>query len=468
MADKSEHSKVLTKEIAEQILADTKTKGRDSRWVIPFPGFDYYKQNQGPLNQVLDLSSFDNVTLDAAEVLVSDCSYPLYLGGLTSLTTDISAVLSKHHNWLLLTKLTTLSPESAAHLASQYHNSLIFDSLENLPAKSAEHLVTGQLSHLVFNHLPSSVVDALLATHEIRAWDKKPPHELMIQSSVTLDSRTAEALSYVLDVILNNIHELDEAAAYHLAQVEGTLCLNGLKQITVEAARALGRAKNTPSHLILNDLREISDSAATPLFHRKNSFLLELNGLTSLSVTAAKSLGQGFGGLYLNSLESLSDEAAAKLAKRREPQLYLDGLKNLSPVAAAALGSLKATKGNGSLSLNGITHLPASVAEGLAKVRVSDIDLRGVTELDAQTAAVCAKFRTRQLNLYGLKHLTPDAALELIGFPKDLGINDGQIDKFPIETQRVLLKHQSLQCILRRREKQEMVNKTQERQQTDD
>jgi hypothetical protein len=450
MADKSEHSKVLTKEITEQILADTKTKGRDSRWVIPFPGFDYYKRNQGPLNQVLDLSSFDNVTLDAAEVLVSDCSYPLYLGGIISLTTDLSAVLSKHHNWLILTKLTTLSPESAAHFASQYHNSLIFDSLENLPAKSAEHLVTGQLYHLVFDHLPSSVVDALLATHEIRAWDKKPPIELMIQSSVTLDSRTAEALSYACRVILNNVHELDEAAAYHLAQVEGTLCLNGLKQISVEAARALGRAENTPGQLSLNDLQDISDSAATLLFPRIQ--WLELNGLTALSVAAAKSIGQGSKTVFLNSLESLSDEAAANLVKGKDMQLFLDGLKNLSPAAAAGLGSLKASK-DGTLSVNGITHLTPSVAEGLAKLKVSNIELNGVTELDAQTAAVCAKFRTKELNLRGLKHLTSDAALELIDFPKDLGISDWQIDQFPVETQRVLLKHKSLQWISRRREK---------------
>jgi hypothetical protein len=433
MAKKSAVGKVLTKEIAEQILAN-------------FEGFLGNYSLDSFFFGVHDLSSFEFLTLDAADFLVKNSWLPLNLGGLKSLTADLSAVLSHVQNWLLLPKLTSLSPESAAHFAGKPFNKLVLTSLENLPAKSAEHLVTGQLNTLALNHLPSSMIDALIATHDTWDWNRHPP-QLIILSAITLDPRTATALSYLSSLVLNHVHELDESTAYHLSRIKWELCLNGLQQMSVEAARAFGRDEVTLTHLKLNDLRNISDPAATLLFHPRTCSL-ELNGLTSLSVASAKSIGQGAGILYLNSLRTLSDDAAIGLAKRNG-QLFLDGLTDITPVAATALGSQKVNKGDGTLSLNGLTRLSPAVAEGLSKGKHLEINLNGVTELDTQTAKICAKFRTRELNLGGLKHLTPEAALELIGFRGKLHINFSEennegMARFSTETQLVLLKHHSL------------------------
>lgn len=56
-----------------------------------------------------------------------------------------------------------------------------------------------------------------------------------------------------------------------------------------------------------------------------------------LPLEQAESLAQHKGDLSLNAYTSLSDEAAAFLARHREGSLWLDGLTSISAEAAAAL-----------------------------------------------------------------------------------------------------------------------------------
>ena len=67
---------------------------------------------------------------------------------------------------------------------------------------------------------------------------------------------------------------------------------------------------------------------------------LNLSGLTSLSDTAAESLGKHQSDLSLNGLTSLSDAAAESLGNR-ESGLWLNGLTSLSDAAAKHLNEYK-------------------------------------------------------------------------------------------------------------------------------
>ena len=103
-----------------------------------------------------------------------------------------------------------------------------------------------------------------------------------------------------------------------------------------------------------------------------------MNGLTSLSESAAEHLGNHYGRLSLNSVSSLSDQAAKKIIQNIE----LDGLTALSPSLAAILAGGRKMKGNrgcpqgasghvGGLSLGGIFELSDEAAKELGNFKGS-------------------------------------------------------------------------------------------------
>lgn len=68
------------------------------------------------------------------------------------------------------------------------------------------------------------------------------------------------------------------------------------------------------------------------------------------------------------------------------------------------------------LRLDGLTTLPADVAQALGSFRGQLLKLDGVTTLGADAARPLAAFEGRHLSLGGLKTLAPDAARALAGF----------------------------------------------------
>ena len=110
--------KVLTKEIAEQFLAD-----EDS----------------------VDLSEFTAIEDDAAEVLsTNEPTNPwgrsLYLFGLTSLSDSAAESLSKHKGDISLASLTSLSDSAAESLSKHKGFSLRLGGLTELSDAAAESL----------------------------------------------------------------------------------------------------------------------------------------------------------------------------------------------------------------------------------------------------------------------------------------------------------------------------------------
>lgn len=110
----------------------------------------------------------------------------------------------------------------------------------------------------------------------------------------------------------------------------------------------------------LDSYTAIDDDAADLL--SKCIFGLELRGLTEMSDEAAKALGQRKGGdLDLSGLKSLSVVAAKALAGT-EGILLLGGLKEISDEVAVAL-----SEHEGPLNLSGLTSLSRAAAQALAK-----------------------------------------------------------------------------------------------------
>lgn len=111
----------------------------------------------------------------------------------------------------------------------------------------------------------------------------------------------------------------------------------------------------------LDSYTAIDDDAAGLL--SKCIFGLELRGLAELSDKAAKGLGRRKGGdLDLSGLKSLSVVAAKALAGT-EGILMLCGLKEISDEVAVALLEHK-----GPLNLSGLTSVTDTVARVLAKI----------------------------------------------------------------------------------------------------
>ncbi|MBF94124.1 MAG: hypothetical protein CMH58_03065 [Myxococcales bacterium] len=106
--------------------------------------------------------------------------------------------------------------------------------------------------------------------------------------------------------------------------------------------------------------------------------MLDLNGLTELSDSAAESLSKYRGeSLSLRSLTELSDAAAESLSKIKG-QLNLNGLTELSDAAAESLSKHKEC-----LSLEGLTELSDAAAESLSKHENLGLDC-GLEEQVAQ------------------------------------------------------------------------------------
>ena len=168
---------------------------------------------------------------------------------------------------------------------------------------------------------------------------------------------------------------LSPGVARALAGYEGTrLSLNGLATLSPEVARVLAdydghvvlKNGKQPGSLALDGVKELSAEAAAALANSKAA--LRLNGLTSLtSIPLAEKLGSQIE-LRLQSLAAISDEMAKALflsPKAPKGTGMSLGLKQLSVEAAKALGERGRTVG-GHWVFHELETMPDEVAEALS------------------------------------------------------------------------------------------------------
>jgi hypothetical protein len=228
---------------------------------------------------------------------------------------------------------------------------------------------------------------------------------------------------------------LDEEAALMLAQRYGCLRLWGLKSVTPEVAAAL--VSHDGDRLELNGIKEISPAAARALAKGRRSWGISV-GLIDLPLEIAAILAEFRYDLDFPYLETLSLESAKAIAEHGEvvqrgsetvgPTLDL-GKARLTPAIAEAL-----LTHDGPLSLNRLQKLEPGVGDILAKHKfpvllmleeIDSVPLARKIFSDGHRSSSVARLRTMSPEIateyarldpgeiLALETLTPEAATAL-------------------------------------------------------
>ena len=365
------------------------------------------------VNMVVRLE-LDGATL-SAETVRELARFPgvLLLRGLTqaALSDDMLAALGEYNGGGLgLGGLTALSPDLAKRLATFATKFLFLDDVIELSTEAAQALAG----------FPGSVsLDGLteLSPELARALGDLRKRSLKGVTSLSPEAAAAVVEGFQGNDLTLNLTSLPADTAKELAKGRyNSLFLDRLTELSDEAAAALGECSLT--NLWLRRLTELSPGAAKGLAALKAAGqlgpTLRLDSLRSLSLEAAEAFAaSNITYLELIGLKTLSAGTARALARSKAFSGSLPGLTTLSADAAAALGTFAGNKSGGDkLNLFGLTTLDAEAARGLAAFR-GNLELDGLTEIDPETAAALATYAGPNLSLAGLKTLSAKTAAEL-------------------------------------------------------
>ena len=356
----------------------------------------------------------DGATL-SAETVRELARFPglLLLRGLTqaALSDDMLAALGEYNGGGLgLGGLTALSPDLAKRLATFATKFLFLDDVIELSTEAAQALAG----------FPGSVsLDGLteLSPELARALGDLRKRSLKGVTSLSPEAAAAVVEGFQGNDLTLNLTSLPADTAKELAKGRyNSLFLDRLTELSDEAAAALGECSLT--NLWLRRLTELSPGAAKGLAGLKAAGqlgpTLRLDSLRSLSLEAAEAFAaSSITYLELMGLKTLSAGTAKALARSKAFSGSLPGLTTLSADAAAALGTFAGNKSGGDkLNLFGLTTLDAEAARGLAAFR-GNLELDGLTEIDPETAAALATYAGPKLSLRGLKSLSAETAKQL-------------------------------------------------------
>jgi mono/diheme cytochrome c family protein len=388
----------------------------------------------------------------------------LSLNGLTSLSNDAAEALGQHKGQLHLNGLTQLSDATAKALA-RHNGELSLNGLTSLSDEGADAFAKHTGGRLSLNGVTSLSTDAVKALSQ-----RKGGGPLQFHGLTSLSVEVAAVLSKMQgnqwDGRLPNIKTLPVGVAGALAKREGGLSMEGLTELSDEAAVVLGPKLNgrlpalkslapelakalakTRGPIVLDGLTTLSDDAALALANDQHRGDLHLNGLTTLSPAAARAVCKREGDLYLNGLTTIPDETLKALAEHKapgfaRPVVYLKGLTKLSDEGAAVIaawpkwcGELPALTAlsdktaaalaasrNWDGSLPALKALSPEVARALAQHR-GNLSLPGLADLSDEAAEALAGHKDGHLSLDGLKALSPKAAAALARHDGRLSLN---------------------------------------------
>ena len=185
--------------------------------------------------------------------------------------------------------------------------------------------------------------DGKLLTREIAERFLEDEHAVDLPGCTAIETAAAEILSKYrgdLDLDLDGLTSLSDAAAKSFREYNSGLSLNGLTELSCAAAQSLSRSER----LYLDGLKELPVELARALVDADNvevmrnvnpSFtnpprVLSLNGLKLLSDSSARELAALVGDLLLNGLIGLTTEAAYHFANRHTGRLELGSVIHIS------------------------------------------------------------------------------------------------------------------------------------------
>ena len=331
-----------------------------------------------------------------------------------TLTVEQATELLRRPNFLRLS-VTDLSPEVAAVLA-KYKGELRFEVLMTLSPEAAAALATreGQIDLPKLAELSPAVAKALSATKSA----------LNLPSIKDLPKNVAEAVAPHTGLLLLGVTELSDDVAAALANRKGELRLPSLKLLTsLKLAERLGQQEFVFLDSVTKLTPEIAKVLCPPSNREKFKNHVQLIiGLTELPADVAAAIMAGRSHPSLNSLESISDEAAATWAGPFA-NIRLFGLKTLNPAAAASL-----TKGGGIFDIRNFgpevsDETAAAIAKQMAVGPHRMIDFNGLKKLTSPPLAVALLSRYRQgphSTLNGVAEITDDVAKALAEYKGNL------------------------------------------------
>ena len=275
-----------------------------------------------------------------------------------------------------------------------------------------------------------------LSVEEARSLVTREPLVLTLDGLTSLPVDVARALALHpgrlhLDRLVDPSDELLEALATH----ENDLSLGGLASLTDRQAEILG------DHGRFLWLKDAFDGTPVEPRAPRRAGRLFLNGVTSLTVAQAESLGRHEGALFLGGVTTLGDDEVEALTRRprdlhlfaltgmtdRQARLFgdhrgalsLSGVVSLSPAQADAL-----SRHEGSLSLGGLASLTDGQAEELSR-HAGDLWLfsSSLTTLSDHQAESLSR-RRGDLYLAGVTTITAAQARSLAKQPGNLALFD--------------------------------------------
>lgn len=318
--------KILTREIAEQFIAD-----EDS----------------------VDLTEFTKIDEDAAEVL-SNCSSDLFLDNLVEISDGVAKSFARHSGRLVFSEinelsdvaveslvfgkitaganlhvgdppeyisidlpeilslkaLKSLSLERAKIISSLEVCELYLDGLTHLSNQSAEILSQSNAQSIYLEGLTSLSNSARISLSKFNGSLSVPSEFMPLGARVLTKEIARQLIDDNYQEAINAKYEYKLSGYYVDLEIQGTLWLMGVADFTHiedDAAEVLTR------------FRYNEDDDEKPLFYDT----LELNGLVELSETAAGHLCGHLMYVELKGLSELNDAAAKTLAKMAPDKLHL-------------------------------------------------------------------------------------------------------------------------------------------------
>lgn len=387
----------------------------------------------------LYLPRLARIPAGAAESMADYRGPGLSILGLTTLSIEEARVLAGLGNrWNgRLPNVKNLSPETAAVLAGFKVENKVANKVVRLELDGAtlsdEALAEAGLFPGIL--LLRGLTADTLSDGKLAALAEFNGAALGLGGVAVLPPELAEQIATTFTtkfLFLDDVTELSPEAARALAEFPGQVSLNGLTEASPELVRALGDLTKRS----LKGVTSLSPEAAAAVVEGFRGASLKLN-LTSLPAETAKELARGTrNDLFLDRLTELSDEAAAALGECNVTNLWLRGLTDLSAGAAKGLASIKGRTLGPTLRLDSLRSLSPEAAEALAASDITSLELTGLETLSAETARALARSKAFTGSLPGLTELSADAAAALGTFAgkKAGGDNPNTLNLFGLTT----------------------------------
>ena len=355
----------------------------------------------------LYLPRLGGIPAGAAESMADYRGPGLSILGLTTLSSEEARVLAGLGNrWNgRLPNVTNVAAETAEVLAGFKGVRLDLDGA-SLSAEAVRQL-TGFPGVLLLRGLTQTTLsdEMLTALAEFKGGG------LGLDGVTALSTDLAKRLTTFATqfLFLDDVTALTPEAAQALAGFPGTVSLDGLRELTPELIRALGDLRKRS----LKGVTSLSPEAAAALLESFRGGDVTLN-LTTLSADTARELAKGqYNSLFLDRLTELSDEAAAALGRCRLTNLWLRGLSDLSPAAAKGLAALEGRTLGPTLRLDSLRSLSPEAAEAFAASKITYLELIGLNSLSVGTARALARSKAFTGDLRSVTTLSADAAAAL-------------------------------------------------------